>query len=56
MTFKEALQAARTVASYDEADKLLKSIELDFATISDDQYYRVKRAAIDAAFNYIINH
>jgi hypothetical protein len=49
MTYREAIEAARKVKSYEESDSLLKSIE-DNDTISDTQYYNVRSVAIKSAY------
>lgn len=48
MSYKEARAAAESCKTFEEVDRLLKLIECEFETISDRQYYAVKRAALDA--------
>lgn len=49
MTYKEAMTKAALITSYAEADELLREIEKE-NTITDKQYYNVRRCAIDAAY------
>lgn len=48
MNYKEARAAAESCKTFEEVHRLLKLIEGEFETISDRQYYAVKRAALDA--------
>lgn len=50
MTYQDALQAARAVTTYEEADAVCKAIEDAYDTISDRQYYNVRHIAINAAY------
>lgn len=50
MTYQEAITAARAATTYEQADALLKAIEEQYDTISDQQYYNVRNIAINAAY------
>lgn len=48
MSYKEARTAAESCKTFEEVHRLLKMIECEFETITDSQYYTVKRVALDA--------
>lgn len=50
MTYKEAIDKAHSVRTYAEAESLCKTIEEEYDTISDRQYYNVRMVALNAAF------
>jgi hypothetical protein len=50
MTYHDALQAARAIATHEQVNALLKAIEDAYDTISDRQYYHIKHIAIDAVY------
>ncbi len=55
MTYKEAIDAARTVRTYAEAETLCRSIEEEYDTISDRQYYNVRAVALKSVYTNGVN-